>query len=493
MELFRAIKKSGPVLFILTIIIVMGITACSGSNDTEQGVDNTLGNNGDNNAPGNKNGEKNIDKHISEKYDLPEDNQANHGQFKVMETELGYYYNIGLLNTVYNEKGQNVAVRTNLMNMFFFDKESQIAVHLCDKPECRHQQTDDCVATYNKLWVFGQEIYDGYLYTYGEENNNDISTLALYRTALDGSSIDRIATVFEAENKTGSEYIVQPDIYIGDSREYFVIHKGYAYCPYYLQIGKGKDSFRGGGITRIDIKTGKTEKIYEMTDTKDDFPYWIIGTGDYVYFGMADRYAKISWYRYDTDKGIFENSPWNAYDGVMVGIKNNVFYTELSEDKSAEGRKGNSRYDKKIIAYRIKDDGNAEKIYENVVGETGVNKIAEKDMLVYGDYFVTIEKEKIVVYSAKQDNFGEKLGELAYEQNTGNLTSQKDEFKICNDIIYRVYTKPFPDTPEEQEKITHAEMGTYILNGRFYQSCAIADIISGKGEWSETFRTLQEE
>ena len=278
MELFRAIKKRGPVLFILTIIIVMGITACSGSNDTEQGVDNTLGNNGDNNASGNKNGEKNIEKHISEKYDLPEDNQANHGQFKVMETELGYYYNIGLLNTVYNEKGQNVAVRTNLMNMFFFDKESQIAVHLCDKPECRHQQTDDCVATYNKLWVFGQEIYDGYLYTYGEENNNDISTLALYRTALDGSSIDRVATVFEAENKTGSEYIVQPDIYIGDSREYFVIHKGYAYCPYYLQIGKGKDSFRGGGITRIDIKTGKTEKIYEMTDTKDDFPYWIIGT-----------------------------------------------------------------------------------------------------------------------------------------------------------------------------------------------------------------------
>ena len=341
------------------------------------------------------------------------------------------------------------------------------------------------------MWVLGQEIYDGYLYTYGEEHNDDVSRFALYRTALDGSFIDRVATVFEDENKTGSEYIVEPDIYIGESRDRFIIHKGYAYCPYYLKVGKGKDGFRGSGIIRIDIKSGRTEKIYEMNDENGAFVYWMIGNGDDIYFGMADNHLMINWYRYHDGK--FEVSPWNSYEGLMVGIKNDVFYTELAEDKSKDGRKGNNRYDKKYIAYRIKSDGSAEKIDEKIIGETGINKITEKDLLIYGDYIVVIEKDRLVVYSSQADNFGEKIGELAFEEDTGTMASQKAEFKICSDVIYRVYTKPFPENPQEREKISHAEMGTYVVNGRFYQSCRLEDIVSGKGEWKEAFRTLNEE
>ena len=340
------------------------------------------------------------------------------------------------------------------------------------------------------MWVLGQEIYDGYPYTYGEEHHDDISRFALYRTALDGSFIDRVATVFEDENKTGSEYIIQPDIHIGESIDRLVVHKGYAYCPYYLKVGKGKDSFRGGGIIRIDIKTGKTEKIYDMTREYDAFVYWMIGRGDYVYFGMADDHARISGYRYKDGK--FEKSPWNSYEGIMVGIKNDVFYTELTEDRSEDGRKGNNRYDKKLLAFRIKSDGSAEKIDEKIIGETGINRITEKDLLIYGDYFVVIEKDRLVMYSSKADNFGEKIGELAFEEDTGITASQKVEFKICNDVIYRVYTKPYPNDTQEKEVISYAEMGTYLLNGRFYQSSKIDDIISGRSEWKEAFRTLFE-
>ena len=55
--------------------------------------------------------------------------------------------------------------------------------------------------------------------------------------------------------QTGSEYIVEPDIYIGESRDKLIIHKGYAYCTYYQKVGKGKDGFRGSDTIRIDIKS----------------------------------------------------------------------------------------------------------------------------------------------------------------------------------------------------------------------------------------------
>ena len=121
----------------------------------------------------------------------------------------------------------------------------------------------------------------------------------------------------------------------------------------------------------------------------------------------------------------------------------------------------------------------------------------EYDAFVYwmigrGDYFVVIEKDRLVMYSSKADNFGEKIGELAFEEDTGITASQKVEFKICNDVIYRVYTKPYPDDTQEKEVISYAEMGTYLLNGRFYQSYRKDDIISGRGEWKEAFRTLFE-
>ena len=224
--------KCNLLFCMIMVLTILCMSACDGGNTDSDKVST----NGDNDSDIQKN-EKDLSKSEQQDEELPEDNQANHGTYKVMETELGYYYNLGLVNSVQNEKGLTISNRDNLMNMFFFDKETGIAVQLCDKPECHHQQTNDCVATYNKLWVIGQDIYDGYLYTYGEERDDEISRFSLYRTALDGSAIDRVGVVMEAENKSESAYIIKPDLTLGDFGDGMIIHKGYAYLPYYLRVG----------------------------------------------------------------------------------------------------------------------------------------------------------------------------------------------------------------------------------------------------------------
>ena len=113
------------ILVLLLAVFVLGCSKNGGNGDQTDDPDKNMntGDQGDKTSDVNINENRDADKPLSEKYDLPEDNQANHGRFKVLETEIGYYYNIGTINTVTNEKGLNIGVRDNIMNMFFYDKE----------------------------------------------------------------------------------------------------------------------------------------------------------------------------------------------------------------------------------------------------------------------------------------------------------------------------------------------------------------------------------
>ena len=478
--------KCNLLFCMIMVLTILCMSACDGGNTDSDKVST----NGDNDSDIQKN-EKDLSKSEQQDEELPEDNQANHGTYKVMETELGYYYNLGLVNSVQNEKGLTISNRDNLMNMFFFDKETGIAVQLCDKPECHHQQTNDCVATYNKLWVIGQDIYDGYLYTYGEERDDEISRFSLYRTALDGSAIDRVGVVMEAENKSESAYIIKPDLTLGDFGDGMIIHKGYAYLPYYLRVGTTMKGFKGGGIKRMNLKTGETETVFEMPDSNGRYPYQMIGDGDYIYFLMIDKHFQQNWFRYDTKTGIYEKNPWEKKcKGLIQAIKNSIIYTVLTEENDNKAEK---RFTNKLLVYKITDDESVEQICEIEINKSDRAYAGNnKGILVYKDYFVVIHGEKLTVYSARSENFGNVLGELAYDAEWSQYSNDYAEFKINNDKIYRVYQKPRLEN-EEWDKIGHAERGPYIYHGRFYQSCPIEDIIKGKGEWTESYRTLFEE
>ena len=482
--------KCNLLFCMIMVLTILCISACGeGNTDSDK-----VSTNGDNDSDIQKN-EKDLSKSEQQDEELPEDNQANHGPYKVMETELGYYYNLGLVNSVQNEKGLTISNRDNLMNMFFFDKETGIAVQLCDKPECHHQQTNDCVATYNKLWVIGQDIYDGYLYTYGEERDDEISRFSLYRTALDGSAIDRVGVVMEAENKSESAYIIKPDLTLGDFGDGMIIHKGYAYLPYYLRVGTTMKGFKGGGIKRMNLKTGETETVFEMPDSNGRYPYQMIGDGDYIYFLMIDKHFQQNWFRYDTKTGIYEKNPWEKKcKGLIQAIKNSIIYTVLTEENLENDNKAEKRFTNKLLVYKITDDESVEQICEIEINKSDRAAYAgnNKGILVYKDYYVVIHGEKLTVYSAKPENFGNVLGELAYDAEWSQYSNEYAEFKINNDKIYRVYQKPRLEN-EEWDKIGHAERGPYINHGRFYQSCPIEDIIKGKGEWTESYRTLFEE
>jgi len=134
-----------------------------------------------------------------------EDNPANHGAHAILETEDGYYYNMGY--NVYRYEGTELKERAfNILCTRYHDKESGKVIVLCNKPECEHCGDNTCAATYKGVVVINSVLYEGQLYIYGLEEEGTLLSLNLYRAAPDGSSMDKVGTVFEAVNAAGKEY-----------------------------------------------------------------------------------------------------------------------------------------------------------------------------------------------------------------------------------------------------------------------------------------------
>ncbi len=72
----------------------------------------------------------------SEASSLPDDTPFNCGKFAVMETEKGYYTNTDTAN------GHILGYR---------ERDTDKYVYLCAKPECTHDGSENCTATYKNL------------------------------------------------------------------------------------------------------------------------------------------------------------------------------------------------------------------------------------------------------------------------------------------------------------------------------------------------------
>lgn len=213
----------------------------------------------------------------------PDDEPANHGKTAIMETENGYYYDFGWGMTRTSDDGLFSYYFT--LALSYYDKASGDAILLCAKPECEHDHDENCVATYKGIETIGTVLYDGYIYIYGLEKDGTLLMLNLYRATLDGSHIDKVATILEADNPTGASYIYEQTNY--GSENYFIIHRGSAYIPYFLRIGKGSKGFMGGGLMKVDLANGEKKQIVNMQYFTDPYPISLCGAGDYVYMHLV--------------------------------------------------------------------------------------------------------------------------------------------------------------------------------------------------------------
>lgn len=408
----------------------------------------------------------------SKQKEMPEDNQANHGPLAIMETENGYYYNFGY--AVYNEEAL-FGSRVNKNLLRYSDKETGESILVCNRPECEHNGNDSCTATYKNITIINSIMYNNGIYIYGAEEDGTIIRLNLYHVAPDGSSIDKVGTVFECENTIGEEYIMAiPEISF--TPESFIIHKGYAYLPYFIRIGMASRGFMGGGLMQMDITTGETKSIYEMEFMTSEFPYNLRACGNLIYIDMQAPHSQRRTMRYIISEGRMEQ-PDPEIKKTFDVITPNRFYNIAALYNLEAQTTGFIS----VISY---DSATGTWIDEETF-ETDLMRDQEISIsFPYKDTIVICTDDRVAFYGIGEENYGEKLGEIFFESGERIKGMNQEpvlEFKINNDTLYRICT---PIKTEDNKFLPL--IPAYYMPYEVY-SCPVEDILNGTGQWELAF------
>ena len=423
---------------------------------------------------------------FTKKQELPEDTPWNHGQFAIMETEQGWYTS--------SDGGETICLR-------YYDKESGKSIFLCNKPECTHdERSENCEATYKNLRVVNALLYEGAIYVLGYDLPVDYSgdyagskdmtvNLSLYKAAMDGSAMDHVATIIEAENTKNQQVkrtsgVIQTNNY-SDNR--FIIHKGYAYIPYMIQFGGGQAGLRGAGLMRVELSTGKTEQIYEKDTMAKGLPGGLAGVGDYVYYYSNSTGADRGWNRYNVSDKTMENLyGWlGAADYVKDGrhfspiyfvspmfTEDRIYYPAYTYDEADEGRTRGMNGLIAVVAF----DAKTGEVLEDESFETELpyQKYNPKESRVNGANSFTYYDGNIMIANSEgayfYDKSGKQIAKILIPKEEFEITDMDrrlfEDYKICNDKLYLIYLK--------QQQMTNYEI---------YQ-CPLADIFQGNGTWT---------
>lgn len=376
----------------------------------------------------------------SKKQDFPEDTPYNRGLFNsgaIMETEDGYYTS-------------HVGDYGSILSMRFYERDTDKQIYLCAKPECIHDGSDSCTATYKNLECVSSLIYDGAIYDLTIERG-DTSAMSIYKATLDGTSLTKICDVFTVETPSENEEL---DYKCGG----FMIHKGQAYVSYHFTLGDNNyTGFIESGLAKIDITNGKKEILWNGKDAFTEIPSEVCGSGDYVYYSVfgADR-KENGFYRYDIKTGEIEKIMQESI--VVVGERK--FFTKYQDE--SDGCAVFSCGKEKADIEKAEADG-----YELVA--EGFEYIEQ--LFSYKDMVIVIQDGKVTVCSED----GGVLGEISYtDTDWYNEQVHIYDFTISDGKVYVIFD---PNVYEDGAVI---DINSYT---EVVYSYPLEDIINGKGEW----------
>ena len=375
--------------------------------------------------------------------DMPPDTPYNHGRYAIMETENGFYSNAG------------TDIIDDTICLRFYERDTDKQVYLCARPECQHNGSENCAATYKALSCVNSVLYSGGIYVLALENSSDSVSYNLYKAELDGTAITKVGTAFSV-NTSDTEYEYQ--------RECFIIHKGYAYIPYHISFGNSSFGSGGNGLVRMNITDGSTETILSGEDYFSAYPHNIFGYGDCVYYDMYGI-------NYNSNDG------FHAYNITEKTESKTEYFIAAGDNKLfADG--GYDTEDGELVPMLMAKDKNGGE-WESLI-EDGYS--FQSKVIPYKDMIIIDDGKGVI--SVHRDN-GEYIGQIGYD--AGNFVPSKyynwKDVLISGDKIYLAQ--------RVEPEGTDADIMEFNNLYKTY-SCPIEDIAAGKGEWKLEYAVKSE-
>ncbi|MBR6150378.1 MAG: hypothetical protein IKQ25_03785 [Lachnospiraceae bacterium] len=460
-------KQTGTVLYkeILAVLLVLGLALLGGCNSGT--------------GSGDKRGIT-----IGKSKELPEDTPWNHGYNAIMETEDGYYS---------NKYGLRSSTVKALQCLRYYEKESGNTILLCNKPECTHDGGDTCEATYKNMVPGNTMLYDGSLYLLGAEKNGTTISINMYRAALDGSAIDKVGTVISADMEQEQEIAYSPNnasglLILNQKVDYsFIIHKGYAYIPYYLRFGSGSKGFKGAGLMRMNLSNGETQELHKTETLVAGVPARVTAVGNYVYFLLVSVNGQPWTRRYDISKNEVEEVCLTYLDEKGKERKNEQPYWMFTEDRYYAVYPNYQGDGVIVTAYNA---NTKEHMSEEGFYATEIDRASLQTVFCYDGKFFLGDMQKACFYDGQGALLGSievPFAQLGFEKGKYKGSTHYVDYKISNGKLYFQYS----DLNGSEVQAITIKGETYFTTKGEVQvfSCPLEDIFQGKGEWTKAYVT----
>lgn len=276
--------------------------------------------------------------------DTIEAEDCNPGNSRIYMTDKGYYYN-----------------SIEHQGLRYVDKATGKELFLCNKPECRHDGNEFCVATNKKLKIRNFCLYGGYLFAVVAEETDTQFAYKLFSVALDGSEMNEITTFYEfVKGEKKVQYSENAEL---------LIHRNKVIFPF--EVG-GDGEFKDTtyyGFAIYDFDTGKVTYLDAEPASKDNPKRTDVKAhGDYIYYCVEED-SRTVLYRYHLTTGIVEAYKLlTNFKGCYVIVDDNtVVYTR------AAGRS--------ICVYHRETGENEEKV--QISGLNGIGSLITDGTYIY--------------------------------------------------------------------------------------------------------------
>ena len=416
-----------------------------------------------------------------------EDTPWNHGMDAIMETEDGYY------TSMMEKQGY-----ASVLCLRYCDKESGMNILLCNKPECVHEHDENCVATYKEIRVIHTALYEGDIYVLGADCEKDATKIQLYKAALDGSAMDVVGTVLSAPLPENIAFwstairLKPAEIYgniKGDPEYGFILHKGFAYIPYYLRYGQGMAGFRGGGLIRMDLRTGEMKELYSLENANQGVPSNLSAQGDYVWFTLHQRYKGSSTKRYCISKDEIEDfygigadaeNPQKKKDLLEPILGNQIVYdvTYSLTEKKEPGNVLFLAYDMETGTYLPEETIETQQAFQTIA-----DAFVYEDKIFWGDlyglYAVDTKTKKMWKLTFPEEQVGIRLKDKWAETYGKNV-----RYKLSCGKLYLLFWDIKDLRYQAWESLVKTSTGAY--RKRVF-ACPLEDFYQGNGSWTEIF------
>ena len=294
-------------LTILTILCLAGLAGCAKDKPGEQPGEDAAG--------------KKEYRFVSE--DFEQGNRPGAKGNAMLRTEKGFYH--------YND---------TLGGFRYYDAATGKEMFLCNKPECRHDGNEFCVATNEKYTVLDYCLYGERLMVMAAELTETQILYKVLALALDGSSMDEVATVLELEKAA------EMNLYAG--RMY--LHRNKALLTFTMGASYEQEDTMHYGAALLDLNAKEATFFDETPIAKENVEMTgITACGDYFYYCQKEG-KKTILHRYHIADGTDETCKLltNFYGEYAVLEEDYIVY--LRGDKTV------------LCTYRFSTGENEEKV-----------------------------------------------------------------------------------------------------------------------------------